>query len=113
MTFSSSMQDGVCVFRIGGEVTRSRGLKWFAEAVQEQIDNGVRTFVLDCAEVLVVWGGGASLFTQTIDQVAKCGGAVALSNADFLSSFVERYELENVLPLYPTIDAAIAALSKA
>ncbi len=113
MTFTSSVQDGVCVFRIGGEVSESRGLTWFAEAVQEQIANGARAFVLDCAEVLVVWGGGASLFTQTIDQVAKCGGTIALSNAEFLSSFVERFELEGALPLYPTIDAAVAALSKA
>lgn len=111
MNFTSTMDGTVCVLRLAGDCEGGHDLMRLEREVSKQLDQGVRRFVLDLADVTYVLGDGLDAVTGTFESITKAGGRLAMSNGNFLEGTLERLEYGDALPRFETLREAVAALA--
>ena len=99
------------VVAVAGEVTFSNIVD-FDRALGEALDEGAQTLVVDLTDVTFIDSSGLSTLLTASARAREHGGTVALVLAQDEPPSIFRFRgVDRLLALYPSREAALAALS--
>jgi len=89
-------------------------LKSITERIDRLLDNSYVNLVIDCVDITYVDSAGLSFFIVAMKRVARKGGRLALANLNsYLHNVIQIVALQDVLPIFNTVDEALASMGSA
>ena len=85
--------------------------KSIRERIDHLLDNSYVNLVIDCIGITHVDSAGLSFFIIAMQRVMRKGGRLALANLNsYLAGVIHIVDLENILPIFNTVDEALASM---
>lgn len=106
-------ESGVTVIAVAGRVVLGVESQRIESQVRELLEAGQRKIVFDLAGVSHIDSTGIGRFIAALNATLRAGGklAIAAASGQVRESF-RLTRLDTIFPLYDTVEAALAALSK-
>ncbi|MDZ7374785.1 MAG: STAS domain-containing protein [candidate division KSB1 bacterium] len=112
MTVAESIERGVIILRITGDVLGGPEAQEINERLRHHVRAGNKHVVLDVSDVGVVNSSGLGLLIAGLTIVRNAGGELRLANpSSRLRKLLEVTKLAHVFPVDPSVDAALAQLA--
>ena len=100
----------ICVITPVGDIKIGAGAEALREAVQREIDAGVKKMVLNLAEVGYVDSSGLGEMIACLKRAAEAGGDLKLANRrKRVSDLFQLTRLETVFSSYDTVEEALSS----
>jgi anti-anti-sigma factor len=112
ITTSVAHREGVTVVSIGGEIDLSTA-PTFEEVIAEALEDKPPALVIDLSNVSFMASVGLRIVAATQEKVGKSIQLAVVADHAAASRPMQLTGLDNVISLYPTLDAALTALGLA
>jgi anti-sigma B factor antagonist len=112
ITTSVAHREGVTVVSIGGEIDLSTA-QAFEEVIAEALEDEPPVLVIDLSNVSFMASVGLRILAATQEKVGKSIQLALVADHAAASRPMQLTGLDNVISLYPTLDAALTALGLA
>jgi anti-sigma B factor antagonist len=112
ITTSVAHRDGVAVVSIGGEIDLSTAPA-FEAVIAEALEEDPPALVIELSEVTFMASVGLRILAATQEKVGKSIQLALVADHAAASRPMQLTGLDNVISLYPTLDAALTALGLA
>jgi anti-sigma B factor antagonist len=112
ITTSVARREGVTVVSIGGEIDLSTAPA-FEEVIAEALEDEPPVLVIDLSNVSFMASVGLRIVAATQEKVGKSIQLAVVADHAAASRPMQLTGLDNVISLYPTLDAALTALGLA
>jgi anti-sigma B factor antagonist len=111
ITTSVAHRDGVAVVSIGGEIDLSTAPA-FETAITEALDVDPPALVIDLSEVSFMASVGLRILAATEEKVEASTPLAVVADNAATGRPIQLTGLDHVIALYPTLDAALAAVGQ-
>lgn len=108
ITTSVAHRDGAAVVSIGGEIDLSTAPA-FEEAITEALEHQPAVLAIELSEVTFMASVGLRVLAATNEKVGDSTRIAVIANNPAASRPIQLTGLDNVVELFPTLDAALRA----
>jgi len=113
MQISVAINNSIAVIRISGKMIFDDSLFQLREHVQEQLQSGIRRFIVDLAEVPHIDSSGCGEVIRVYSSIVKAEGSVAFVGlTERVRALWGRIKLDQVFQAFETADEAKQFLLK-
>ncbi len=108
MEFSFSNQKNIGVFNLKGNLIGETDGIPMAEAFSEQLENGVKQFVIDLSELQHINSTGLGVLITLLTRARKIGGEVNLANpSGYIKNLLLITKLNTIFKIHDSVEEAL------
>lgn len=110
-SFTSHGQDTGTFVLKGNLIGEADGIN-ITESFMEQIDHGIRHFILDLSSLQHINSSGLGVFITLLTKARKVGGEVALAGpSTYISNLLMITKLNTIFHIHDNVETALASFS--
>ena len=109
ITTSVARREGVTVLTVGGEIDLATAPTLEA-AIADLLTDDLPALVIDLSPVQFLASAGLQILVATHEKVSKAASFAVVANGPATSRPIQLTGLDEVFPLYPTLDDALIAV---
>ncbi len=112
MKITEEKKGDVLILRMSGELLGGDECKVFQDCLYKAIEKGAVYVVLDMSDVGWMNSSGLGMLMAGLTTLRGSGGELKLaSSSDRIKRTIEITKLDNVIPLYNTLDEAVQSFT--
>lgn len=109
ITTSVTDLDGIAAVNVGGEIDLATA-SILEAAIAEALAKGPAALIIDLSEVTFLASAGLQILVATNQKVNKSARFAVVANGPATSRPIQLTGLDEIIPLYPTLDDALIAV---
>jgi len=103
----NEIQSGIVALGISGEVRTSNDRQHLTQAVEEEIQKGVRRLIIDLSGLQIVDSAGVGVIVLCFSHMRKAGGTLRLAGAKgMVETVLKLTQIHRAIDMFPSVEDA-------